>query len=256
MAMNALESGHINEKGYEDELRDSVMPTRPPAQPYNHQSSSQVSSRSSLGAHGLGLRGGAKTGTSDDTRDSPTIPSHHHTRPPSAQRYSPSMRYSSGGVSPEIGGARSIIAGSLASIDSEGSWLSGKINPRQSLQQTSPLRSSEQEPQEDDVNMEDDDYLGDSKPERNSYDSEADRKTWREGMEQRVHMERGDKTVSRYAMLDGFGNADRSPVSNIETPTEDYMTPREQPEGTTSSSTELKTPTERQTNFMAGNIFL
>jgi len=179
LAMNAVETGHIQDRGYlgkgypgnnddyEDEMRDAVLST-PQIAPYNHHSGSQSSSRSSLSPHGLGLRGGNKSHSpvlGEETKDSPTIPA-YHPRPHSAQRYSPSF-HRSGGVSPENGGPRSVMSTSLASIDSEGSWLSGKLGPRtSSVQQLSPLRTSAsslrkryQELDGDDVVMDDDGYF-------------------------------------------------------------------------------------------------
>lgn len=278
VAMNALASGHIQEKGYEDEMRDSVCPTPPIMIPY-HLNGSQVSSRSSLNPQGPGLRGGATTKNSspfDDTRDSPTIPQYHHPRPPSAQRYSPSMRYSSGGVSPEIGGARSIIAGSLASIDSEGSWLSGKVKPRQSMQHLSPLRTSAsslrkryQDLDDNDVNM-DDEYFSGVKSDKQvagrdsrggildpddsddddavSINSETERNMWRKGMEQRVHMERGTKTMSRHGLLGILQTSDGDSPQLIDG--DEYATPLEHPlERTISNNSDFKTPSEQQINY-------
>jgi len=158
-AMTALETGHIHDQEYEDEMRDSV-----PLEPYHH-TDSPSSSKSSLGQQNLSPRPQHSWGsnrqlssTPDDRVDSPTVilqNARHSSqsfkqpsRPTSTQRYSPSMhRHSSGTTSPE-NGPRSVMSTSLASIDSEGSWLSGgKVNarrsdPNHSAQPISPLRTS------------------------------------------------------------------------------------------------------------------
>lgn len=157
-AMTALETGRARGKDeIEDERRDHFSPAPPPASYMYYGRPS--SSRSSLGpiphrsqGNSRGIHPNAPTSQAQEFHeDSPTIPTQiprtssqqSHMRPPSVQRYSPSMhRYSSGQASPE-GGPRSIMSTSLASIDSEGSWLSGKIaNPRHSVAQISPLRTS------------------------------------------------------------------------------------------------------------------
>lgn len=157
-AMTALETGHVRGKDeIEDEQRDHFSPT-PPLASYTHYGRPS-SSRSSLGAAPHRPQGSSRgnhtstptSQTPESHEDSPTIPpqiprtssQQSHLRPSSLQRYSPSMhRYSSGQASPD-NGPRSIMSTSLASIDSEGSWLSGKMtNPRHSVTQISPLRTS------------------------------------------------------------------------------------------------------------------
>lgn len=154
-AMTALETGRARGKDeIEDEQRDHFSPTPPPAS-YMHYGRPS-SSRSSLGSiphrPQTNLRGNPASQAQESREESPTVPAQiprtasqqsHHMRPASVQRYSPSMhRYSSGQASPD-NGPRSIMSTSLASIDSEGSWLSGKIvNPRHSAAQISPLRTS------------------------------------------------------------------------------------------------------------------
>lgn len=158
-AMTALETGRTRGKDeIEDEQRDHFSPAPPPAS-YPHYGRPS-SSRSSLGpiphrpqANLRGLHTNAPISQTQESREhSPTSPAQiprtssqqsHHIRPTSVQRYSPSMhRYSSGQASPD-GGPRSAMSTSLASIDSEGSWLSGKMaNPRHSVAQISPLRTS------------------------------------------------------------------------------------------------------------------
>lgn len=157
-AMTALETGHVRGKDeIEDEQRDHFSPT-PPSASYPHYGRPS-SSKSSLGpvlhrsqSNPRGYHVSTPTSQTPELQeDSPTIPSQiprtssqqSHLRPSSLQRYSPSIhRYSSGQASPE-NAPRSIMSTSLASIDSEGSWLSGKMaNPRHSVTQISPLRTS------------------------------------------------------------------------------------------------------------------
>ena len=160
-AMTALETGHVRGRNddMEAERRDSFSPSRPLAPYALHGRPS--SSKSSLGT-GLPHRAPTSNprsylGSSHSPEmmiDSPTLPSHpirtssqhshsHYGRPSPTQRYSPSMhRHSLEAFGPD-GRPRSLMSTSLASIDSEGSWLSGKVaNPRGSISHISPLRTS------------------------------------------------------------------------------------------------------------------
>jgi len=286
LAMNAVETGHIREQRYKDEIRDRVLPT-PPLVPYQHIGGSQSSSRGSLNIFTPGLAGDAEGSRSssrqhDESRDSPTIPHrharassqqsyYHYSRPPSNQRYSPSAhRHSSGAASPD-NGPRSIMSTSLASIDSEGSWLSGKLNARPSVQQMSPIRTSASslrkmhQELDQEANMAEDDYFsGVEKPNKEpsvegdtrsarlelegsedgaSIDSAAERNMWREGLEKKVVVEEQPthlRAMSRQGMLNAAD--DESPL--IEG-SEDYATPLEHPAGTTTeTNSPFETPLE------------
>lgn len=236
-AMTALETGHVRGKDeIEDEKRDHFSPT-PPLASYTHYGRPS-SSKSSLGPNPHRSRdnlrgyhaGSSHSNTPELHEDSPTIPAQvprtssqqSYLRPSSVQRYSPSMhRYSSGAASPE-NGPRSIMSTSLASIDSEGSWLSGKMtNPRQSVNQISPLRTSATSLRrrykefDDGASTGGDDYFSGVEPRRPrkhngddehthetrmdlsdvddseedddaSVDSEAEQKMWRDGLGKKV----------------------------------------------------------------------
>jgi hypothetical protein len=224
LAMNALETGHIQDNEDENEMRDSVLPT-PPLAPYHHQNGSQISSGSSLVHPSLGLRGGATATRSyspfEQSKNSPTIQFHH------PQRYTPRS------ASPE-NGERSVMSTSLASIDSEGSWLSGKVSARLSVQQIGPLRTSASslrkrfhEIDNHDISLDDDYFTGLDKTQREissdevetggarldfddtddnqdevSVNSEAEWNMWRDGMEKRVELRSGTRAMSREGILD------------------------------------------------------
>lgn len=292
-AMTALETGHLQEQEYEDEMRDSL-----PVQPLVtfHHSDSPSSSMSSLGQHNLSPRPQSSLSKrtltpqlfEDPNADSPTIPprrtpsqqSKEHSRPVSIQRYTPSPsvhRHSSGAASPE-NAPRSIMSTSLASIDSEGSWLSGKVNnPRRSIQQISPLRTSASSLQKRYLENEDqtsmlshEDYFTGVKRtprEKSSSDvevggarldlsdasesedegsvvSETEHNTWKEGMEKKVVVHERPmhaRTLSRQGVLDDFGEnieGERRP-SNASTARAGKESP-----GLTGDETDFATPME------------
>lgn len=274
LAMNAIQTGHIQEKEYEDEMRDSVLPA--PLAPYLHSNDSHASSRSSLGHHNLGLRGGGKN--MDDHRESPVLPSqilrsssqqsHHYSRPSSTQRYSPPIHRLSGAASWDNGRRpTSAMSTSLASIDSEGSWLSGKINPRQSIQQISSLRTSASslrkhyQEMDGENNMDEDEYFStvdkgqkehsadddesgearldlEESDEEGSVISESERTMWREGMQKRVIIQDQPdyaRTMSNKGLLNDLGD-DRQSINEesggpmtIPLDSEIYSTQVEQP---------------------------
>lgn len=231
-AMTALETGHFQEKNkeYEDEMRDTL--STPPNLAYQ-QDDGQASSRSSL------ERAPKQSPNAGNSR---SVSQQSFNRPPSASRYSPSLgRYGSG--SPDGFRPRSAMSTSLASIDSEGSWLSGKIttNPRGSLQQISPLRTSassfrRQYPEfDDETNIPEDEFFTGVRPKslktnhgenddeddqggarldleqsdesenEGSVRSETEQKMWREGVEKKVSVEENPPFL-RVASSQGFLN--------------------------------------------------
>ncbi|KAF8543511.1 hypothetical protein BDD12DRAFT_201221 [Trichophaea hybrida] len=227
LAMNALETGHIQQKvcrenEYKDEMRDSVLPT-PCLETYHHNES-QINSKSFLVHPDLGLPGVIPKNISpfEECIDSRTVPIHQP------------QRYSSGAASLE-NGSRSILSTSLASIDSEGSWLSGKVCPRLSVQQIAPLRASVSslrkryyESDDHNVSMDDGYFTGVQKthPEKSAgeesggarlvihdtnndaqadmFNCEIEPNLWRNGMRTRVELRKGARAKSREAMLDDF----------------------------------------------------
>ncbi|CUS14290.1 unnamed protein product [Tuber aestivum] len=155
-AMTALETGHVRGKdSMEAEKRGSFTPGRP-LLPYSlhGRPSSSKSSLTGLAHRTPTSNPRSYLGSLDFGSDSPTLPiqpirtssthsQNHYGRPSPTQRYSPSMhRHSLEAVGPD-GRPRSLMSTSLASIDSEGSWLSGRVaNPRGSINHISPLRTS------------------------------------------------------------------------------------------------------------------
>ncbi|PWW77722.1 hypothetical protein C7212DRAFT_362553 [Tuber magnatum] len=155
-AMTALETGHVRGKdSMEAEKRGSFTPGRP-LLPYSlhGRPSSSKSSLTGLPHRTPTSNPRSYLGSLDYGSDSPTLPiqpirtsstnsQNHYGRPSPTQRYSPSMhRHSLEAVGPD-GRPRSLMSTSLASIDSEGSWLSGRVaNPRGSINHISPLRTS------------------------------------------------------------------------------------------------------------------
>lgn len=261
-AMTALETGHVRSKDeIEDERRDHFSPTPPPAS-YMHYGRPS-SSRSSLGPIPHRPQGNLRgfhastppSLTPEFHEDSPTIPAQiprtssqqSHMRPSSVQRYSPSVtRYSSGQASPD-NGPRSIMSTSLASIDSEGSWLSGKmVNPRHSVAQISPLRTSatslrrRYEELDDGASAEGDDYFSGVETRRHrsiseeingetrmdlsavedseddddddaSIDSETEQKMWRDGFGKKVVIQEVSASP-RVGMLKDFERENFKPA--------------------------------------------
>ncbi|KAI5813320.1 hypothetical protein BZA77DRAFT_121549 [Pyronema omphalodes] len=263
LAMNALATGKVHEdKDYlstirysedfdefHDELRDEV-PYQ--VQPYHHANGS---SKSNLSA---GLRNAngtyARYSPLDDrpesreTREVRELRELREGRDSRESRYSPVPIRTSGAASPDHGGARSIMSTSLASIDSEGSWLSGRLNSRLSVQQISPLRTSAsslrkrfREMEDHEAMVADDDYfsgvdiekhedteeggarldLDDSEDdimadeEDDEDERERERDMWREGMERKVKMEDAQRAMSREATLDELPG-ESSPTANID----------------------------------------
>ncbi|KAA8905001.1 hypothetical protein FN846DRAFT_951649 [Sphaerosporella brunnea] len=221
LAMAAVATGRIQDqsfRGHEfnDELRGSILPP----EAYDFQNVSQLSLKSCSAAHGVGLRGGASASKSyspttfPDRKDSPTI-APHNTRPPSAQRYSPTFhRLSSGAASPD-NKPRSQMSTSLASIDSEGSWLSGKIVTRQSVHQLSPLRTSDDDDYFTGLDHHSRDVGGgsdgcgarsdlDDMAEDKSAASEDECNMWREGPGKRIQLEGPTRAISRPGILNSF----------------------------------------------------
>jgi hypothetical protein len=166
---------------------------------------------------------------------------------------------------------------SLASIDSEGSWLSGKIGAQRSVQQLSPLRSSASslrrryQDLEGDVAMGDDEYftaskdeddvneksqlnLEDSEDEEASVTSEDERNMWRQGTEKRVQLASPTRAMSRQAILDAF---DDELQSSSATPAADeeeeyFATPFENPDPFNKTTTpEFQTPLEHPKSYHA-----
>ncbi|KAI5795565.1 hypothetical protein EDC01DRAFT_629503 [Geopyxis carbonaria] len=276
LAMTAVATGHIQDKEYEDELRDRVL-TTPSLAPYHHPNVSQTSTRSSLDHH---KRAYSRT---DDPTESPIIPTHigrtssqqSYPPRPTVQRYSPSLhRYSSGTVSPE-NKPRSIMSTSLASIDSEGSWLSGKMNPRQSMQQISPLRTSasslrkQYQELDDQASVHEDDYfsgverktskgfsadeevggarldLDDTDDDDGSINSENETKMWRGAVEKKVVVEeppRHMRAMSREGMLNDFDDVEQAFEATTAIKTAD--TPGDRSTSPTFGSSDFDTPLE------------
>lgn len=292
-AMTALETGRARGKDeIEDEQRDHFSPTPPPAS-YMHYGRPS-SSRSSLGSiphrPQSNLRGNhASTPVSQAQElheESPTVPTQiprtgsqqSHMRPASVQRYSPSMhRYSSGQASPD-NGPRSIMSTSLASIDSEGSWLSGKIvNPRHSVAQISPLRTSATSLRrrykefDDGASAEGDDYFSGVETRRHrsigeeingetrmdlsavedseeddddaSIDSDTEQKMWRDGLGKKVVIQEVS-TSPRVGVLKDSERENFKPVSEglVRRSTsikEEFVTPLEHPAARQSTAAEI-----------------
>jgi len=150
-AMTALETGHVRGKdSIEAEKRGSFTPGRP-LLPYSlhGRPSSSKSSLTNL-PHRVPTSNPRSYGSIDFGIDSPTLPiqpirtsssthsQNYHGRPSPTQMH----RHSLEAVGPD-GRPRSLMSTSLASIDSEGSWLSGRVaNPRGSINHISPLRTS------------------------------------------------------------------------------------------------------------------
>ncbi|KAL7271938.1 hypothetical protein RUND412_005276 [Rhizina undulata] len=262
-AMTALETGHIRGRDNAPDERLNPYGTPPPGG-YGHSghSGSQSSSKSSLPAHLSGrhiprsgsLRYAPSPQSVEAPMDSPTIPQHPRTssqssiygypKPSSNHRYSPSLqRRSSGAGSPDTR-PKSLMSQSLASIDSEGSWLSGKINPRaSSIQQMSPLRTSANslrkryEELDDGNSLEGDGYFsgvdkkkdedpdveggtylseGDDSEDDSSEAAEVEKNIWREGVEKKVvvHDVQKMRTKSNEGLLKEFEDA-RSPQEAV-----------------------------------------
>ncbi|KAG0134297.1 hypothetical protein HOY82DRAFT_235985 [Tuber indicum] len=233
-AMTALETGHVRGKdSVEAEKRGSFTPGRPllPYSLHGRPSSSKSSltglphrvptsnPRSYLGSLDFGID--SPTLPTQPIRTSSTHSQNHYGRPSPTQRYSPSMhRHSLEAVGPD-GRPRSLMSTSLASIDSEGSWLSGRVaNPRGSINHISPLRTSatslrrRYQEFDDNGSTNGDDYFSGVTPRRKrmenggdeemngvtrldlsdvedsdeegSVDSEAEKKMWRDGLGKKV----------------------------------------------------------------------
>jgi hypothetical protein len=264
LAMNALATGKVHEdKDYlstirysedfdefHDELRDEV-PYQ--VQPYHHANGS---SKSNLSA---GLRSASGTYAryspledrpeSREAREIRDLRELREGRDSREARYSPVPIRTSGAASPDHGGARSVMSTSLASIDSEGSWLSGRINSRLSVQQISPLRTSASslrkrfremedheamgadddyfsgvdiEKHEDaeeggarlDLDDSEDDIMADEEDDDED-ERERERDMWREGMERKVKMKDAQRAMSREATLDELPG-ESPPTANID----------------------------------------
>ena len=231
-AMTALETGHVRGKdSIEAEKRGSFTPGRP-LLPYSlhGRPSSSKSSLTNLPHRVPTSNPRSYLGSLDFGIDSPTLPiqpirtsssthsQNYHGRPSPTQRYSPSMhRHSLEAVGPD-GRPRSLMSTSLASIDSEGSWLSGRVaNPRGSINHISPLRTSatslrrRYQEFDDNGSTNGDDYFSGVTPRRRrredeemngvtrldlsdvedsdeegSVGSEAEKKMWRDGLGKKV----------------------------------------------------------------------
>ncbi|KAH0605517.1 uncharacterized protein H6S33_004739 [Morchella sextelata] len=283
-AMTALETGHVRGKDeIEDEQRDRFSPTPPSYPNYGRPSSSKSSLVPAPPRPPANPRNSSHSATPELNDDSPTIPPQGRTSSqqshfrPSSHRYSPSMRYSSGAASPE-NGPRSFMSTSLASIDSEGSWLSGKMtNPRQSIQQISPLRTSATSLRrrykefDDGASFEGDDYFSGVEPRRPkaqnveeyvyaprmelsddsedddnaSINSEAEQKMWREGPAKKV-VPQEIPVLPRVGALKGQGRPGPVRMVSSTDGEEVFMTPLEHPHERTVFSTPMEHPAARK----------
>lgn len=281
-AMTALETGHVRGKDeIDDERRDHFSPTAPSYPNYGRPSSS----KSSLVPAALRSPANPRNSYHSYT---PELPEDYTTFPPQVPRTSsqqsnfrsPSQRcsrYSSGAASPE-GAPRSYMSTSLASIDSEGSWLSGKVtNPRQSVNQVSPLRTSATSLRrrykefDDGASFEGDDYFSGVEPRRPkgqkaeeyiyaprmelsddsedddnaSINSEAEQKMWREGPAKKV-VPQEVPVMPRIGALKGEGRPSTVRMVSSTNSDEVFETPLEHPYERTAFSTPMEHPAARK----------